>query len=41
MEEMSPLLLFSDKVSDCDKAKIAKLILKNVKENGEHNIGFP
>ena len=36
-EEMSPLSLFSDKVSDHDKAKIAKLILKNIKENCEHD----
>ena len=40
-EEMVPLSLFSDKVSDCEKTKIAKTILKNIKENCEHDIGFP
>lgn len=37
----SDISLFSDKVSDCEKTKIAKTILKNIKENCEHDIGFP
>ena len=40
-EEMAPLSLFSDKISDSDKIKISHIISRNLGVNFEHERGLP